>query len=597
MITPDFYAARAKHFAQEADRTEKTIRVYASSRFALAVVAIVFYFVLSISSFFIALAALLTGFIILVRLQLKQEAHKQRFRLLQSLNGQEEKATRFEPTAFPDGSRYVDPHHPYSHDLDLFGKGSVFQYINRCATHLGEDRLAHDLTAISSADHSKEKLLLRQQAVHELAQLVEFRQETWAIGRQLDERAFDHQALNEWLGSTPFIMNKPVLNIVRWALPAITLSALALTIYSVTYYPVFLLLFFIQVSVAGSYGRKIKKLQDLLSHGKTVLGNYARIFELLSKEKMHSPLMKKHQVTATAAFENVKTFSGLVNSLEARMNPIAMLFGNGLFLYDLHSVSKLEHWRNDHGAELPGWLDSLAEWDALLSPATLHANFPEYAFAKVSPSNSIEMKDAGHVLIPNDVRVNNNFIIGQPQPVWLITGANMAGKSTFLRSLGVNFVLGSIGSPVCASYWSMPLIDLHTGMRTTDSLQEHQSYFFAELNRLQSIMQELRTGKPMLILLDEILKGTNSTDKQLGSRELLKQFKDLNALVVLATHDIALGDLQDQFPQQIANACFEGKISHDELSFDYTLHAGVAQKANATFLMRRMGIIPKEPGS
>lgn len=592
MITPDFYSARAKHFAQETARTEKIIRQYAGSRLALVAVAIVFYFALPTSSFFVSLVALLTGFIILVRLQLKQEDHKQRFKLLQTLNEQEEKATRFEPTTFPDGSRYVDPHHPYSHDLDLFGKGSVFQYINRCATHPGEDRLAHDLTSIT--DHSKEKLLLRQQAVHELAQLPEFRQQTWALGRQLDERAFDHPALNEWLAGAPVILGKPVLNAVRWVLPVITLSALALTIYSVTYYPIFLLLFFLQAGIAGIFGRKIKQLQQQLGHGKTVLGNYARIFELLSNEKMHSPLMKQHHATATAAFENVQTFSGLVNSFEARMNPIAMLFGNGLFLYDLHSVRKLEQWRKDHGTQLPGWLDSLAEWDALLSPATLHANFPEYAFAKVSSANSMEMNDAGHLLIPNTVRVNNNFNIGQPQPVWLITGANMAGKSTFLRALGVNFVLGSMGSPVCASYWSMPLIELHTGMRTTDSLQEHQSYFFAELNRLQLIMQELRTGKPMLILLDEILKGTNSTDKQLGSRELLKQFKDLNALVVLATHDIALGDLQDQHPQQIANACFEGKIVNDELSFDYTLHAGVAQKANATFLMRRMGIIPAE---
>jgi DNA mismatch repair ATPase MutS len=592
MITPDFYSTRAKHFAQETARTEKIIRQYAGSRLALVAVAIVFYFALPTSSFFVSLVALLTGFIILVRLQLKQEDHKQRFKLLQTLNEQEEKATRFESTTFPDGSRYVDPHHPYSHDLDLFGKGSVFQYINRCATHPGEDRLAHDLTSIT--DHSKEKLLLRQQAVHELAQLPEFRQQAWALGRQLDERAFDHPALNEWLAGAPVILGKPVLNVVRWVFPVITLSALALTIYSITYYPIFLLLFFLQAGIAGIFARKIKQLQQQLGHGKTVLGNYARIFELLSKEKMHSPLMKQHQATATAAFENVQTFSGLVNSFEARMNPIAMLFGNGLFLYDLHSVRKLEQWRKDHGPQLPGWLDSLAEWDALLSPATLHANFPEYAFAKVSAANSLEMKDAGHLLIPNTVRVNNNFSIGQPQPVWLITGANMAGKSTFLRALGVNFVLGSMGSPVCAVHWSMPLIELHTGMRTTDSLQEHQSYFFAELNRLQLIMQELRTGKPMLILLDEILKGTNSTDKQLGSRELLKQFKDLNALVVLATHDIALGDLQDQHPQQIANACFEGKIVNDELSFDYTLHAGVAQKANATFLMRRMGIIPKD---
>lgn len=592
MITPDFYAARAKHFADEAARTEKIIRQYAWSRLALVAAAVGLYFALPAASFFVALAALVAGFIILVRLQLTQEDHKQRFRLLQTLNEQEEKAARFEPITFPDGSLYVNPHHPYSHDLDLFGKGSVFQYINRCATHPGEDRLAHDLTSIT--DHSKEKLLLRQQAVHELAQLPEFRQQAWALGRQLDERAFDHPALNEWLAGAPIILGKPVLNVVRWVLPVITLSALGLTIYSITYYPIFLLLFFLQAGVAGIFGRKIKQLQQQLGHGKTVLGNYARIFKLLSKEKMHSPLMKQHHATATAAFKNVQTFSGLVNSFEARMNPIAMLFGNGLFLYDLHSVRKLEQWRKDHGPQLPGWLDSLAEWDALLSPATLHANFPEYAFAKVSAANSLEIKDAGHLLIPNTVRVNNNFNIGQPQPVWLITGANMAGKSTFLRALGVNFVLGSMGSPVCASHWSMPLIELHTGMRTTDSLQEHQSYFFAELNRLQLIMQELRTGKPMFILLDEILKGTNSTDKQLGSRELLKQFKDLNALVVLATHDIALGDLQDQHPQQIANACFEGKIVNDELSFDYTLHAGVAQKANATFLMRRMGIIPTE---
>ena len=167
----------------------------------------------------------------------------------------------------------------------------------------------------------------------------------------------------------------------------------------------------------------------------------------------------------------------------------------------------------------------------------------------------------------------------------------MAGKSTFLRALGVNFVLAQIGSPVCARVWQTPLLKLRSGMRTTDSLQENQSYFFAELNRLQSIVQDLETGTPMFILLDEILKGTNSTDKQLGSLELLKRLKDKNALTILATHDISLGTLQDQYPKQIATACFEGKIENDQLSFDYTLHAGVAQKANATFLMRKMGII------
>jgi DNA mismatch repair ATPase MutS len=228
----------------------------------------------------------------------------------------------------------------------------------------------------------------------------------------------------------------------------------------------------------------------------------------------------------------------------------------------------------------------------MLSLATLHFNFPNYAFADVNTQTELECRGVGHMLIPDSIRVSNDFDLGKPASIYLITGANMAGKSTFLRAMGVNFVLGRIGSPVCANRWRIPLIDLRTGMRTTDSLQDHQSYFFAELNRLQSIMQELRAGKSMLVLLDEILKGTNSTDKQLGSRELLKQLKDMDALVVLATHDIALGNLAEQYPNQIANACFEGKIENEQLTFDYTLHPGVAQKANATFLMRKMGIIP-----
>jgi DNA mismatch repair ATPase MutS len=330
----------------------------------------------------------------------------------------------------------------------------------------------------------------------------------------------------------------------------------------------------------------------VLSKAREVLKNYARLFELLAHKKVESALMKKHQAIAAEAFEKVKHFSVLVNALESRMNPIAMQFGNGLFLYDFHAVSNLEKWREENASDLPHWLESLSEWDSLLSAATLHFNFPGYAFAEVSLKNQLESREAGHLLIPQTIRVSNNFDLGNPATIYLITGANMAGKSTFLRSLGVNFVLGRIGAPVCASLWRAPLIDLRSGMRTTDSLQEHQSYFFAELHRLQSIIQELRSGNPMLILLDEILKGTNSTDKQLGSRELMRQLKDMNALVVLATHDIALGNLAEQYPKQIANACFEGKIENDQLTFDYTLHPGVAQKANATFLMRKMGIIP-----
>jgi DNA mismatch repair ATPase MutS len=174
----------------------------------------------------------------------------------------------------------------------------------------------------------------------------------------------------------------------------------------------------------------------------------------------------------------------------------------------------------------------------------------------------------------------------------IITGANMAGKSTFLRTLGVNIVLALNGAPVCSSSFHCPVISMRSGMRTADSLQDHQSYFYAELDRLKSIMDELRAGKPLLILLDEILKGTNSTDKQAGSIALVRQLLSYPCLALIATHDLALGDLEKEYPDRVKNYCFEPTIENDQLSFDYKLKQGLAQKMNATFLMKKMGIIP-----
>jgi DNA mismatch repair ATPase MutS len=186
----------------------------------------------------------------------------------------------------------------------------------------------------------------------------------------------------------------------------------------------------------------------------------------------------------------------------------------------------------------------------------------------------------------------NPIEIGPRSSVMIITGANMAGKSTYLRTVGVNLVLALNGAPVCATYFSCPLLQMRSGMRTADSLKDHQSYFYAELNRLKNIMEELRNDKPLLILLDEILKGTNSNDKQAGSIALVKQLLPHPCLALIATHDLALGELEKQFPGQITNYCFEANIENDQLSFDYMLKRGVAQKMNASFLMKKMGIIP-----
>ncbi|MCE2997326.1 MAG: MutS-related protein [Cyclobacteriaceae bacterium] len=584
------YQQRAAQFQSEVIACDQSIRTLAWIRVGAALMIIAGgYLGFKDPIYFATLPLLIIAFFYLVQLQVKKESHRKILLSLVKLNHNEAEAIHNRFSKFSNGIRFADPTHPYSHDLDLFGDGSLFQYINRCASQLGESKLAADLKQLH---YDTASIQSRQEAIRELATKLELRQQCWATGQQIATSTSDLQPLYDWLIEKNLFLGYRLIEIIKWVLPTVTCLSLAMAFINPSYQSIFLILFLLQLGLAARYSKPISLLQGKLAGYKTILENYAQLFELLKKESFISERMKLHHHLAQEAATQVDAFSKKVNSLESRMNLIARIFGNGLFLLDFHNVIQLEHWRTQHAAQLPQWMDSLAEWDSLLAFATLHYNHPHYAFAETSESLSILGEEIAHPLLPAAVRIANSFDLGAPAGVMLITGANMAGKSTFLRAVGVNYVLGLNGSPVCACKWQSPLAALRTGMRTSDSLQENQSYFYAELYRLQSIITELRKGNRMLILLDEILKGTNSTDKQTGSRELIKQLIQQPALVMIATHDIALGDMEQQYPNQIANACFEGKIENDQLTFDYTLHRGVAQKANATFLMRKMGIIP-----
>ena len=251
----------------------------------------------------------------------------------------------------------------------------------------------------------------------------------------------------------------------------------------------------------------------------------------------------------------------------------------------------LRNGKHYNGDQFSRWLDLVYETEVLTSIGTFAFNHPTFVFPKIDSELRIKAIDLGHPLLSIDECVPNDLHIGKEQSILIITGANMAGKSTFLRTAGVNLVLALTGAPVFAREYSCPIINLRSGMRTADSLKDHQSYFYAELDRLKSIMDELRSNKPLFILLDEILKGTNSTDKQSGSVALLKQLLPHPCLAMIATHDIVLGKLEEEFPNKVRNYCFEANIENDQLYFDYKIKAGVAQKMNATFLMKKMGII------
>ncbi len=267
-------------------------------------------------------------------------------------------------------------------------------------------------------------------------------------------------------------------------------------------------------------------------------------------------------------------------------------FVNGLFLSDLLCARAYLQWTKKHQPHIKNWFDTLGEIELLNSLSTFHYNHSDFVFpTAVNDQLCITATAMGHPLMKEKTAVVNDVSIGEPAKLHLITGSNMSGKSTFLRTLGLNTILAQIGAPVFAKTFLFTPIRLLTSFHHIDSLEESTSYFYAELKCLQEIIQSLPQPVPALVLLDEVMRGTNSKDKHDGTALLIKKLLHYNCLAMIATHDTELGVLADEFPAVIENYCFESDLKDDELSFDFTMRKGVAQTKNATYLMKKMGIL------
>jgi len=588
-----FYSARKNELTEECRRLKKQIQKISIARIILASLFLsAGYFGFTNSSYWYLLIPLALGFVYLVSKHSKIRDQYDLNQGLANLNDLEIKALENDYSSFPDGAEFTNPHHAYSYDLDLFGIGSLFQYLNRCGTAIGEQKLATDLTHSQTSLNS---ITERQDAIRELAaDHVDLRQWFWVQGHLLQDNSRENENLLGWLVEQDEVFGKSVYRILLILFPLISLLLIGLTIYIWSYFPLIILFSGVQWMVISLKSKEVSKAEVALGHHKTVLDKYARLLSNVARSTFKTSRLKAIQNEANNASIHIKKFSQLVNAFESRKNGIASMFGNSLYLYDLQCLFRLERWRSLHKESVRGWFEKIAEIDALISFATFHFNNQNNCFPIIQEATTIQADEMGHPLIGYKERINNSFLIGNPENIMLITGANMAGKSTFLRTIGVNLVLALSGSSVCARKFSCPIIALHTSMRATDSLVDHQSYFYAELSRLKVIMENVRAEQPVLVLLDEILRGTNSKDKQEGSIGLLKQFVAHDSLVMLASHDVMLGELEVKFPQSIRNYCFESEIENDALTFDYTLHKGIAHKANATFLMQKMGILPQD---
>jgi len=585
-----FYKKRNQNFTTTLDAVNGKIELFSNARLVTAACFVLcFYFLFSTSLMAYPVILLAAIFAVLVAKHSKLFREKTHLENLIKINTNELQSLSNDFSCFKNGTEYVDPKHPYSHDLDIFGSGSLFQYMNRSGTLEGEAALA---TSLANPLTVREQILERQQAVHELSQRVDFRQRFLATGMTLEEFRNDRRQLLEWVRHKPFLYRKRFYAVLLWLLPIVTVALVLASFVFDSLSGVVVLCAVIQWVILSMNLKKVNAFHQYISRKKNILHKYSSLLFLIRREDFKSSLLKNFHDAAAYGDERVKSLASLVRSLDARLNFLTNLIVNSIFLYDLQYVYRLERWKENNSENMETWLNVIRDLDMLNSFATLAFNNQDFIFPEITDDQKIKAMALAHPLISSQERVANDVSIGDPQSILVITGANMAGKSTFLRTLGVNMVLALSGAPVCAKKFQCSIINLRSGMRTADSLQNHQSYFYAELNRLKSIVDELRSGTSLFVLLDEILKGTNSTDKQAGSVALVKQLREYSCLAIIATHDLALGDLERDYPQEIKDYCFEPNIENDQLSFDYILKPGVAQKMNATFLMKKMGIIP-----
>lgn len=484
------------------------------------------------------------------------------------------------------GEDYQDPNHNYCLDMDLFGRGSFFQYVNRTATKAGEMAFADALKANAISGIAK-----RQEAIKELASQPEWRQ-FYTAQASLVALETPAKDITNWLQNY-----KPALpKMMLWL--SLVFSIATTILFITAYFKVLtqsamLYWLVLGLGITGVYVKHVGKLAANSDKIKDTFRQYAVLLNQIEHQEFKSVLLQEKQqqiksetVPASTVF---KQLSKALDALDNRNNIIGAIFGNGLFLNDIRNSCKIEQWIANYGEKVSDWFEVVAFFDAYNTLANFTFNHQAFAFPELSTKpNLLKVQKLGHPMLNANKRVDSDVTINN-EAFFIITGANMAGKSTFLRAVSLHIVMANMGLPVCATSSKYTPVQLITSMRTTDSLTDDTSYFFSELKRLKYIVDAI-ADRPYFIVLDEILKGTNSTDKAIGSRKFVEKLVASKATGIIATHDLSLCAIAETLPS-VSNYYFDAEIINDELHFDYTLKTGVCKNMNASFLLQKMEII------
>lgn len=583
-----FYTEEKQHFDGLLNIVQKELRLLSLLRFSafLLTVFSVYYFLgqAQVMIFSGGLGSVIFSFFL--KRYWKKKEERDRFLALVKINDLELEVISGDTSGLASGEEFKDAKHTYSFDIDLFGKGSFFQFVNRTVTKAGTKELVAQLNA-----NDINGIEAKQEAINELSGKPKWRQQFSALASSVQAEVTPEEIIN-WINRH----KNGLPSFGKW-LPTVFSMISLLLILGVSFLDVsfsfITIWFFIGLGVSGFYLKKINDLYLRAGKAKSTFQQYYKLLGILEEQQFSSDLLKeKHAKIVNDTKKSSKLmqeFFGYLNALDQRNNLIVAIFGNGLLLWDLKQAYLVENWMNLHKEHVEDWFEVISFFDAQNSLANYTFNHPEFVFPSVVADGAIiDASDLGHPSLASSKRVTSSCFIDS-QDFFIVTGANMAGKSTFLRTISLSIVMANMGLPVCAEQMKYKPVKLITSIRNSDSLSDDTSYFFSELKRLKYIVDALKSDD-YFIVLDEILKGTNSTDKAEGSQKFVEKLVASRATGIIATHDLSLCEIEKQY-DEIQNYYFDAEIKNDELFFDYKLKKGICQNMNASFLLRKMEIV------
>ncbi|MDH5475291.1 MAG: DNA mismatch repair protein MutS [Cyclobacteriaceae bacterium] len=567
------------------------ISILRIASFLLALMAVIYFAdIRNGSAVFITIFLFLINFVLLIKWHNRIKYARNHVRFLKQINQDEISRLKGDLSSFDTGEEFKSIPHYYSGDLDIFGRNSLFQLLNRTTTITGKNMLAHWLCHPAE----KEEIEERQEAIHELAQQPDYCQNIQATGLHFQDMKACFEPLKKWVDEPLQLLTNKWYVVASYLLPIITMTLLVGFIW----FNISVGFFLLTVLANGLLLKKVLpyslKITEQTSKGVSTLNAISALVKEVEHTSFTSSLLCsiKNDLSkeGKCVSKRIIQLANILDFLNSRANMFYMGF-NLLFLIDIHLIMRAEKWKSDNREEVENWFNRLSEFDVLASISRFsHAN-PAYAMPNITEDNyQFEGEAMAHPLIKVNDRVHNTFEAAEKGKVVIITGSNMSGKSTFLRTIGVNIVLGLLGAPVCATKMKISRCQVFTSMRTQDNLEEHISSFYAELKRIKQLLDLLEKEElPVLFMLDEILKGTNSLDRHKGAMALVKQLHKTNAFGFVSTHDLELGSEAKQL-NYCENYSFNSQVVEDKINFDYKISNGICKSFNASALMKSIGI-------